>query len=488
MSKKTTEKKKLALHWKIIIGMVLGVIWALISSSMGWSQFTIDWIDPFGSIFINLLKLIAVPLVLLSIISGVSNLGDTVNLGKLGGKTLIIFVLTGFFAISVGLILVNTINPGGRIDQESLIENRLNYELWAIDQGHEIKDGIYYHQMPEHQERAQELRGHMVETLSDENVQKRLEAAKEMKEAGPLQMLVDIVPENFFFSLSNNTLMLQIIFFGIFFSVALLFIPKEHSEPVIQFINGFLAVFLKMVDFVMQAAPFFVFALLAGVVSKMAGNDIEMVVEIFKGLSWYTLTVLIGLLLFIFLFYPLTASLLSKKITYKRFLKGMSPAQALAFSTSSSAATLPVTMECIENNLGINKKISSFVLPIGATINMDGTSLYQAIAVIFLAQMHMIDLTMSQQLIIVLTATLASIGAAPVPSAGLVMLIIIMESVGLNPAWIAIIFPVDRILDMVRTVVNVTGDAVVCTMVAGDDMISDVPTENPSETFDLDSK
>lgn len=199
--------------------------------------------------------------------------------------------------------------------------------------------------------------------------------------------------------------MLQIIFFGIFFSVALLFIPKEQSEPVIHFINGFLAVFLKMVDFVMQAAPFFVFALLAGVVSKMAGDDIGKVVEIFKGLSWYTLTVLIGLLLFIFLFYPLTANLLSKKITYKRFLKGMSPAQALAFSTSSSAATLPVTMECIENNLGINKKISSFVLPIGATINMDGTSLYQAIAVVFLAQMHMIELTMSQQLIIVLTAT-----------------------------------------------------------------------------------
>ncbi len=487
MSKKNTEKKKLALHWKIIIGMVLGIIWALISSSMGWSQFTIDWIDPFGAIFINLLKLIAVPLVLLSIISGISNLGDTVSLGKLGGKTLLIFVMTSFFAISVGLILVNTINPGGRIDQASLIENRLNYELWATSQGHEIKDGVYYHQMPEHKERVQQIKGNIDESTSNQDLQKRMEAAEQMKEAGPLQMLVDIVPENFFFSLSNNTLMLQIIFFGIFFSVALLFIPKEQSGPVIQFINGFLAVFLKMVDFVMQAAPFFVFALLAGVVSKMAGDDVSKVIEIFKGLSWYTLTVLLGLLLFIFVFYPLAASLFSKKITYKSFLKGISPAQALAFSTSSSAATLPVTMECIEKNLGVDKKISSFVLPIGATINMDGTSLYQAIAVVFLAQMHMIDLTMSQQLIIVITATLASIGAAPVPSAGLVMLIIIMESVGLNPAWIAIIFPVDRILDMVRTVVNITGDTLVCTLVAGDDMINNVDTENPSETFDLDS-
>lgn len=487
MSKKNTEKKKLALHWKIIIGMVLGIIWALISSSMGWSQFTIDWIDPFGAIFINLLKLIAVPLVLLSIISGISNLGDTVSLGKLGGKTLLIFAMTSFFAISVGLILVNTINPGGRIDQASLIENRLNYELWATSQGHEIKDGVYYHQMPEHKERVQQIKGNIDESTSNQDLQKRMEAAEQMKEAGPLQMLVDIVPENFFFSLSNNTLMLQIIFFGIFFSVALLFIPKEQSGPVIQFINGFLAVFLKMVDFVMQAAPFFVFALLAGVVSKMAGDDVSKVIEIFKGLSWYTLTVLLGLLLFIFVFYPLAASLFSKKITYKSFLKGISPAQALAFSTSSSAATLPVTMECIEKNLGVDKKISSFVLPIGATINMDGTSLYQAIAVVFLAQMHMIDLTMSQQLIIVITATLASIGAAPVPSAGLVMLIIIMESVGLNPAWIAIIFPVDRILDMVRTVVNITGDTLVCTLVAGDDMINNVDTENPSETFDLDS-
>ncbi len=489
MSKTTSGKKKLALHWKIIIGMLLGVVWALISSTMGWSEFTINWIDPFGTIFINLLKLIAVPLVLLSIISGVSNLGDTVSLGKIGGKTLLIFISTSFLAIGTGLLLVNIINPGGRIDQDSLIENRLSYEIWATSQGHEIKDGIHYHQMPEHQERVQRMRSISNETLSDEEISQRLEAANQMKEAGPLQMLVDVVPENFFFSLSNNTLMLQIIFFGIFFSVSLLFIPKEQSEPVIKFINGFLAVFLKMVDFVMQAAPFFVFALLAGVVSKMAGDDVGKVIEIFKGLSWYTLTVLIGLLLFIFILYPLAVKLFTKKITYRGFLKGMSPAQALAFSTSSSAATLPVTMECIENNLGVNKKISSFVLPIGATINMDGTSLYQAIAVVFLAQMHMIDLTMTQQLIIVVTATLASIGAAPVPSAGLVMLIIIMESVGLNPAWIAIIFPVDRILDMVRTVVNVTGDAVVCTIVAnGENMIEYEEHENPSETFDLDSK
>ncbi len=247
-------------------------------------------------------------------------------------------------------------------------------------------------------------------------------------------------------------------------------------------------VFLKMVDLVMQAAPFFVFALLAGVVSKMAGDDISKVYEIFKGLSWYSLTVFLGLMLMIFLIYPLLVKIFVKKIPYKGFFKAMAPAQTLAFSTSSSAATLPVTMECVEENLGVDKKITSFVLPIGATVNMDGTCLYQAVAVVFLAQLHMIDLTLGQQLTIVLTATLASIGSAAVPSAGLVMLIIVLESVGLNPAWIAIIFPVDRILDMFRTVVNVTGDATVCTIIAkGEDMLNYVPHDNPSETFDLDS-
>jgi Na+/H+-dicarboxylate symporter len=247
-------------------------------------------------------------------------------------------------------------------------------------------------------------------------------------------------------------------------------------------------VFLKMVDLVMQAAPFFVFALLAGVVSRMAGDDIGKVYEIFKGLSWYSLTVFIGLMLMIFIVYPLLMKLFVKIIPYKGFFKAMAPAQTLAFSTSSSAATLPVTMECVEENLGVDKKITSFVLPIGATVNMDGTCLYQAVAVVFLAQLHMIDLTMGQQLTIVLTATLASIGSAAVPSAGLVMLIIVLESVGLNPAWIAIIFPVDRILDMFRTVVNVTGDATVSTIIAkGEGMLNYKPHDNPSETFDLDS-
>ena len=480
--------KKLALHWKILIGMTLGVIWALLSSSLGWSAFTINWIDPFGTIFINLLKLIAVPLVLFSIISGVANIGDPKSLGRMGGKTLLIYLLTTVLAISLGLVLVNTIKPGKLIDEQSRIDNRISYEIWASSQGYEIKDGVNYLQDPKFMQRAQEISDLTKSELKEASVSDKLEKASKQKETSPLQPLIDIVPDNFFYSLSNNGLMLQIIFFAIFFGVCLLFIPTEKAKPVINLVDSINEVFLKMVDIVMQAAPFFVFALLAGVVSKMAGDDIGKVVEIFKGLSWYSLTVLTGLLIMIFITYPAILKTFVKKIPYTGFFKAMSPAQTLAFSTSSSAATLPVTMECVEQNLGVNKKVSSFVLPIGATVNMDGTSLYQAVAVIFLAQMHMIDLTIGQQITVVITTTLASIGSAAVPSAGLVMLIIVLDSVGLNPAWIAIIFPVDRILDMFRTVVNVTGDATVCTIIAdGENMLDYQGDKDPTETFDLDS-
>ena len=480
--------KKLALHWKIIIGLVLGIIWALLSSQLGWSNFTINWIAPFGTIFINLLKLIAVPLVLVSIISGVANIGDASSLGRMGGKTLLAYLLTTLFAVGLGLVLVNAIKPGKLIDEQSRIDNRISYEIWAASEGHPVKDGINYLQDPAFFERAQKITYLTKGELKDASVTEKMQTAEKTKDGTPLQPLVDLVPENFFYSLTNNGLMLQIIFFGIFFGICLLLIPNEKSHPVTAFMDSAMEVFLKMVDLVMQAAPFFVFALLAGVVSKMAGDDIGKVYEIFKGLSWYSLTVFLGLMIMIFIVYPLLLKLFVKIVPYKGFFKAMAPAQTLAFSTSSSAATLPVTMECVEENLGVDKKITSFVLPIGATVNMDGTCLYQAVAVVFLAQLHMIDLTMGQQLTIVLTATLASIGSAAVPSAGLVMLIVVLESVGLNPAWIAIIFPIDRILDMFRTVVNVTGDAIVCTIIAkGEGMLNYEPQENPSETFDLDS-
>jgi len=434
--------KKLPLHSKIIIGLILGVAFALTASSCGWSKFTIDWIYPFGVIFINLLKMIAVPLVLFSIISGVSSFTDVSKIGRLGGKTLGLYLITTVVAVSLGLALVNSIAPGKRINETQRVQNHELYTNWlAESNGVAIGDDA---------------------ALAD-----KMALAEKTKGQGPLQFLVDMVPSNVFSSFTDNGSMLKIIFFAIFFGLCMLFLPNETVAPISAFVNSANEIFLKMVDIIMRGSPFFVFALLAGVVCSMAHDSPAQVIEIFKGLGWYSITVVIGLAFMVFVFYPILVNLTTKgKMNYGRFLRGISPAQMLAFSTSSSAATLPVTIECVTDNLKVSKSVSSFVLPIGATVNMDGTSLYQAVAVVFLAQFHMIDLSIGMQLTIILTATLASIGSAAVPSAGLIMLIIVLESVGLNPAWIAIIFPVDRILDMCRTVVNVTGDAAVSTIIA----------------------
>tara|TARA_R110001592_G_scaffold363109_2_gene680435 strand:- start:125808 stop:127217 length:1410 start_codon:yes stop_codon:yes gene_type:complete len=458
-------KKGMPLHTKIIIGLVAGVLFALLSSYFGFSKFTIDFINPFGTIFINALKLIAVPLVLFSIIKGIIGLKDASSLGRIGAKTLGIYLVTTMVAVSVGLLVVNVFQPGKQIDEKQRVEYRKDYERWAYAEGKTIKDDIRLLPVGGDVQLADESNSKSKSEV-DKQVESKLQTAKKTKEAGPLQMLVDMVPSNLFNALSNNGLMLQIIVFALFFGIVLLKIEDEKKVHVVGFVDGMNEVFLKMVDVMMKGAPFFVFALLAGKISEMAGDNPAAVIEIFKGLGWYSLVVVLGLAFMVFVFYPLLLITTVKKVGYIQFFKAMGPAQMLAFSTSSSAATLPVTMECVQDNLGVSKKITSFVLPIGATVNMDGTSLYQAVAVVFLAQMHMVELNIEQQTLIVLTATLASIGSAAVPSAGLIMLIIVLESVGLNPAWIAIIFPVDRILDMCRTVVNVTGDAAVSSIIA----------------------
>jgi Na+/H+-dicarboxylate symporter len=459
--------KKLPIHIKIVIGLALGVVWAFLSSALGWNEFTINWIDPFGTIFIRLLKFIAVPLVLFSIIGGVSGLSDVTKLGRLGGKTLLAYMTTTLLAVGVGLLFVNIVKPGTHMDDEQRIKNRLSYEIWLQDNDMGLsQDGQSYLSDPKYSKYlsvAQESK--QLTEAERMDLEQKMTSAQSQKEGVPLQFIVDMVPENILFSISNNRLMLQVIFFAIFFGITIVLIPKEKAAPVIAFVDGVNGVFLKMVDIVMKAAPFFVFCLLAGVVAKMADTPAE-VFEIFLGLGSYSLTLLGGLFFVVFIMYPLILKIFIPKLGYKELFRNISPAQFLAFSTSSSAATLPVTMECVEDNMGVPKTISSFVLPIGATVNMDGTSLHQAVAVIFMAQLHMVDLTITQQLVIVLTASLASIGAAAVPSAGLIMMIIVLQSVGLNPAWVAIIFPVDRILDMCRTVVNVTGDATVSTLIA----------------------
>ena len=412
--------KKLALHWKIIIGMVLGVAFGLLASKMGWVSFTNDWIKPWGTIFVNLLKLIAVPLVFASLIKGVASLSDISRLSRIGGKTIAIYLTSTVIAVTIGLLLVNTVNPGADFDKESI----------AISEN----------------------------TKSGAN--KKIVDAANVKEEGPMQFVIDIVPTNIFSSASNNRNMLQVIFFAILFGISMVMLPNDKTHHVKGFFDGINDIILQIVDLIMLSAPYGVFALLAGLVVDFGASA-----TLFIALGKYSLTVIAGLLLMILVVYPLILRLFTK-VKYLDFFKGISPAQMLAFSTSSSAATLPVTMERCEDHLGVSEEVSSFVLPLGATINMDGTSLYQAVAAVFIAQAFGIELDLSQQLTIVLTATLASIGAAAVPGAGMVMLVIVLGAIDVPTEGLALIFGVDRILDMMRTVVNVTGDATVATVVA----------------------
>ena len=468
--------KKPSLPVQIIIGLILGILWALLSSTMGWSEFTLDWIAPFGTIFINLLKLIAIPLVLFSIIAGIGNLSDTATLGRMGVKTLLLYIGSTVLAASMGMVIANTFNPGKQTSEEQLQINRVAYELWVNDtEGVEFFDDLRVLSDPAMKVYMSDAQATLAEQRNNEELNAKVAKANAVQSAkndGPLQFFVDMVPSNIFLSF-NNSLMLQVIFFAIFFGIVLVMLPDTQMAPVANLMNGLSDIFIKMVDVVMKGAPIFVFALLAGKLAAMAGDEPGRLVEIFKALGAYTGYTIFGLLFMILVLYPtVLAYLINKKTgmgymkSWGYFMRGIRPAQLLAFSTSSTAATLPVTMDCVRDNLGVDEEIGSFVLPVGATINMDGTALYQTVAVIFMAQFHMIDLTLAQQATIIFTATLASIGAASVPSAGMIMLIPILESVGLNPAWIAIIFPVDRIIDMVRTVLNLTGDASVSTIIA----------------------
>ena len=411
--------KKLALHWKILIGMALGVIFGIILSLVeGGDAFIGNYIKPFGTIFINLLKLIAVPLILASLIKGVSDLKDISKLSQMGGRTIVTYLITTLTAVSIGLILVNVIKPGKSISTDTRLE--------------------------------------LVEAYSTDTKAKQ-EAAAKQQESGPLQALVDVVPSNIFLAASNNRNMLQVIFFALFFGIGMILLAEKKVKPVKKFFDSFNDIILKLIDLIMLAAPYGVFALLAALVVEAPSF------ELFQALALYAFTLLLGLAIMIVVYMLIVKIFTKKKISF--FMKGIAPAQLLAFSTSSSAATLPVTMECVEENLGVDKEVASFVLPIGATINMDGTSVYQGVAAVFIAQAFGLDLSLSAQLGIVFTATLASIGTAAVPSAGIVMLVIVLAQAGIPEAGLALIFAIDRPLDMCRTIVNVTGDAAVSMIV-----------------------
>ena len=412
--------KKIPLHWSIMLGMAFGILVGVIFTTFESGPKLIShWIKPFGTIFINALKLIAMPLILGSLIKGVSDLKDISSLSQMGGRTIGIYMMTTVVAVMIGLIMVNTIKPGTSISEGT--------------------------------------RQELVEAYQSDAA-KKLAVAQKQRDAGPLQALVDLVPDNIFKATTENGNMLQVIFFAIFFGIGLILIPAEKSKPVKDFFDAFNEVILKLIDLIMLVAPYGVFALLAALVVESPSLDL------FRALGMYALTLVIGLLLMV-LFYLLLVRIIVK-IKPKKFIKGIAPAQLLAFSTSSSAATLPVTMERVEEHLGVDEEVASFVLPIGATINMDGTSLYQAVAAVFIAQAFGMDLSTGTQLGIIITATLASIGAAAVPGAGMVMLVIVLGQAGIPEAGLALIFAIDRPLDMCRTVVNITGDASVSMMVA----------------------
>ncbi|MCK5401824.1 MAG: dicarboxylate/amino acid:cation symporter [Flavobacteriaceae bacterium] len=418
--------KKLELHWKILIGMVLGLLFGFVMLQIdGGKEFSADWIKPLGTIFVKLLKLIAIPLILASLIKGISDLKDISKFKRIGIRTIITYVITTVIAISIGLLLVNVLQPGDGVSEETITKLTSTYS-------------------------------------GTSGVKAKIDEATKQVESGPLQFLEDMVPDNAFKAMSDNRLMLQVIFFSIFLGISMLLIGEKRAMPLKNFFDSLNDVVLKMVDLIMLTAPYAVFALLASVVVSSGDSDILV------ALAQYAGVVVLGLVLMI-VFYVTIVTTFTKKNPFW-FLKEISPAQLLAFSTSSSAATLPVTMERVEEHIGVDKEVSSFVLPVGATINMDGTSLYQAVAAVFIFQALGLDLTFGDQITIVLTALLASIGSAAVPGAGMVMLVIVLESVGLPPELLpiglALIFAVDRPLDMCRTVVNVTGDAMVAMIVA----------------------
>ena len=416
---------KLELHWKIIIGLLLGLLYGIFAASQGLTSFTSEWISPFGKIFLNLLKLIAVPLVLSSLITGVASLSDTKKLSRIGSKTITIYVVTTAIAVTIGLISVNILQPGNTVPEDMKTKLQETYKSAASG---------------------------------------RMEAAAEVKDRSVLQPLVDMVPSNVFSSASNNRNMLQVVFVAIIVGIALIQIPKNKGRPVLDFFEGINELVIKLVDNIMLIAPIGVFALISDTITSVAGDNLNNILELLSALGYYMLAVIIGLILQMTITYTLVLKLFSK-MNLKKFYQGIAPAQLLAFSTSSSGATLPVTMERCEEELGVSEEVSSFVLPLGATINMDGTALYQAVAAVFIAQTIGMDLTLGAQLTIVFTAVLASIGTAAVPGAGIIMLIIILEAVGVPSAGIALILGVDRILDMMRTVTNVTGDASVAVAV-----------------------
>jgi proton glutamate symport protein len=424
------------LYTKILVGLLLGVAAGLVANVGGITplQGLLRGLEPIGTVFIRLIMMIVIPLVVASLILGTASLGDMRKLGRLGGKTVGFYLFTTAVAVTIGLALSNLVRPGARIDPAT-------------------RDAIAA-------EFATEAAG-------------RLTLATERPSVG--ETLLRMVPSNPFRSAADAEL-LPLIVFSIVFGAALSLVAKDRRDTVLLFFNGVNDAVMVIIDWVMKLAPYAVFALVAGVVSRFG-------LDLLRSLLVYTLVVATGLLLHVLITYMTLVRFLAR-LNPLVFARRIAEVPLVAFSTSSSSATLPVTMEVAQEKLGISRQTSSFVLPLGATINMDGTALYQAVAVMFIAQIYGVPLGVAEQLTIVLTATLASIGAAGVPSAGIITLILVLQSVGLGgqtQAGIALILGVDRVLDMLRTAVNVTGDLTAASVIArseGEELVPH-PVDHP---------
>ncbi|MBN1940154.1 MAG: dicarboxylate/amino acid:cation symporter [Candidatus Aminicenantes bacterium] len=404
-----TSLRKSGIPTKILAGLLLGAVAGL---AFGPEAAVIR---PVGTAFIRLIKMVIIPLIFASLLVGVASLGNLKKVGRIGGKTLLFFVTYYVFALALGLFLANAFKPGSNLPEA--VQVRLQAE---------------YGDAAQQQAQRAETR------------------------PGLGEMLVNIIPDNPVDSLVKGD-MLQIIFFAMFMGAVVTMLDKKKMQPVISIMEAVNDIMIKIVEIVIRLAPYAVFALIASVVGTF-GADILM------SLLRYSLLTVFGLFV-LAASYPAAVRLLAR-FPYFKFWKGIFPAQLIAFSTSSSSATLPVSMECAEENIGVSKEITSFVLPLGATINMNGTALYQGVTAVFIAQVYGLDLSLGAQLGIVLTATLASIGTAGAPAMGVLMLVIVLRQAGIPLEGIALIMGVERILDMFRTSMNITGDIAAAAVVA----------------------
>ena len=420
--------KRIPLHLQILIGLVFGLAFAVLSIKLGWSTaLTVNYIKPFGTVFLNSLKLVAIPLIFASLVVGITSIEDVTKLSRIGGKTFLIYTATTVMAVVMGLTIANLVKPGQVISEQT-------------------RDRLM--------------------TLYADEVEQRSATLQELQASSPLKFLVDLVPENLITAMGSNLNLLQVVLMAILFGIALLKIPPRKSKPLIQLFEGMNEAIIELIRGIMKLAPIGVFALVASLLVEVAGdNDPSEVFEVLYALLWYCVTTASGLALMTFVVYPTIVKLFTK-VSYADFLRGIRPAQLVAFTTSSSSAALPVTMERAERHLGVSEEISSFVLPLGATVNMDGTALYQGIAIVFIAQALGLELSIASQIAIVAQVALSSIGVAGVPGAAMVTTTMLLQTTGIPSAGLALILAPDRILDMCRTVTNITGDAAVAVIVA----------------------